>query len=676
MINEIKKYKEDLKYKEFILIPFIGPTNAGKSTIINGIIGEEILPTSLRECTKRGVLIRYAKEDENDITIRKAFLGEGKFSDKISYIKEGDLIGKGIDNVRETLKGLNNDYNKNEKDSFYCISTKIKLFDELKLSDHCKKMIYLIDLPGYGTKNIFETKIYKKIISICNAFIFVVRNSVIKENYTKEIIDSMFTQTKSQKNKLSNGLIKSCLFILNNDNKQSTGENDIDIAKNDIIDIIKGLEKENINIIFFNAKYYLNYCNNFKYFFNIKYLFNMEYDKFTTIQNMIYKNPESFNNRQNKTFKDFLCKKIMDRIKREGIGDGKITKNQQVNEHVCNEIENINSSFLKNEKDKQLIEKLISYGQDNINQITTLSKSNIEIFKKALSKQINYINKEVQDDILEIIDRVILAFDFFFSNKKEKDSKKKEEYKKTIKENNKYLLTLNDENNKYLRSIYKRLKEGITNLLEKKKKDLEKSFEAKNFDNILKEINNEILNNIKQLKQEIESYIHIFNERTNKAIYTINKIIGDSSNENIIKDNTILKEFKIYFYKKIGAEGEDLAEEIYKDIINSTQSLGNILLIKGPIKFLASSCSKYYRIMNIINIIKDEYLDRINIIFTTLYYLFKDYIDIMLHYNTLKTLSFFRIFDDRQLKIWTELHSFYEQKKKIIEQVKNDLLEK
>ncbi len=186
IINEIKKSIEDLKYKEFILIPFIGPTNAGKSTIINGIIGEEILPTNLRECTKRGILIRYAKEDENDITIRKAFLTKGRFSDKISYIKEGDPIGKGIDNVRQTLKSLNYGFNQNEKDSFYCIGTKIKLFDDLQLSDHYKKMIYLIDLPGYGTRNIFETQIYKKIISICNAFIFVVRNSVIKENDTKE----------------------------------------------------------------------------------------------------------------------------------------------------------------------------------------------------------------------------------------------------------------------------------------------------------------------------------------------------------------------------------------------------------------------------------------------------------------------------------------------------------
>ena len=97
-----------------------------------------------------------------------------------------------------------------------------------------KKIKYLIDLPGYGTGNIFETKIYKKIMSICNAFIFVVRNSVIKENDTKKILDSMFNQIKEQKNKLSNRFIKSCLFVLNNDNKQSTGENDIEIAKNDI----------------------------------------------------------------------------------------------------------------------------------------------------------------------------------------------------------------------------------------------------------------------------------------------------------------------------------------------------------------------------------------------------------------------------------------------------------
>ena len=150
IINLITKTIIDLKTYDVILIPFIGPTNSGKTTIINGIIGKEILPTDLNECTKRGIIIRYSNKNEEDITIRKASFKEEKCLDNISYYFEDErLIGRGIKQVRETLQGLNLNFNKNEEDSFYYIRTKIKLFDDLGLSDYYKKMIYLIDFPGY-----------------------------------------------------------------------------------------------------------------------------------------------------------------------------------------------------------------------------------------------------------------------------------------------------------------------------------------------------------------------------------------------------------------------------------------------------------------------------------------------------------------------------------------------
>ena len=141
IIIEIKKIIEDLKTYDVIMIPFVGSSNAGKTTIINGIIGKEILPTDLNECTRRGILIRYSKKGEDDTIIKKASFEEEKILNKTSYyFQEGKLIGKGIPNVRQTLEGLNSDFNKSEKDSFYYIRTKIKLFDDLGLSDHYIKI--------------------------------------------------------------------------------------------------------------------------------------------------------------------------------------------------------------------------------------------------------------------------------------------------------------------------------------------------------------------------------------------------------------------------------------------------------------------------------------------------------------------------------------------------------
>ena len=77
-------------------------------------------------------------------------------------------------------------------------------------------MIYLIDLPGFGSNKKFETKILPKLMSICNCFVFVVKNAIIKENEQEKIINKIFEQAKIEKNILTSTLIKSSLFIYNN----------------------------------------------------------------------------------------------------------------------------------------------------------------------------------------------------------------------------------------------------------------------------------------------------------------------------------------------------------------------------------------------------------------------------------------------------------------------------
>ena len=70
------------------------------------------------------------------------------------------------------------------------------------LNDSLKNMIYFIDFPGFGTgnRNIFESKnIYMKVMSICNSFIFVVRNSVIKENTCQSKLKEIFDLAKEGK---------------------------------------------------------------------------------------------------------------------------------------------------------------------------------------------------------------------------------------------------------------------------------------------------------------------------------------------------------------------------------------------------------------------------------------------------------------------------------------------
>ena len=298
LLKEIIECIEFISLSNYIFIPFLGPSNAGKTSIINGIIGKDVLPTDLKECTKRGIIIRYCDECDDDITIYKSY-----FSTRIIlkethyYLREGNIIGKGLEQVKEILKGLNYEFTDKEEDCFYFIKTKIQLFDELGLNDSLKRKIYLIDFPGYGTKNNFmENQICKQIISISSCFNFVVRNSIINENNTKEIIDEIFNLAKVEKKKLISGIIKSCSFILNNDNSQETTENVLESAKKDIKKI---LDKENniiddnsLNLCFFNAKYFCDYCNEYEYFFNLEKTFESEKKNFYIIK-LIFLNIQS-----------------------------------------------------------------------------------------------------------------------------------------------------------------------------------------------------------------------------------------------------------------------------------------------------------------------------------------------------------------------------------------------
>ena len=44
-------------------IAFIGNINVGKSTVLNCIIGRDILPTKENECTNRGIIISHEKSN-------------------------------------------------------------------------------------------------------------------------------------------------------------------------------------------------------------------------------------------------------------------------------------------------------------------------------------------------------------------------------------------------------------------------------------------------------------------------------------------------------------------------------------------------------------------------------------------------------------------------------------
>ncbi len=197
LTGEINKIIDYLSTYNAIFIPFLGPSNAGKTTIMNSIIGDDILTTALEECTKRGIIIR--NNDSDKIILKKSLLKKEKFLNKTHYYFDSTSkpIAIGKENVKTIINGLNNFFTDSEDNMFYYLKIKLKLFDYLNISDDIKNRIYFIDFPGFGTNNIFEkNNIYNQVMTICNSFFFIVKNSTIKDNNCKEVLSSLYNQAK------------------------------------------------------------------------------------------------------------------------------------------------------------------------------------------------------------------------------------------------------------------------------------------------------------------------------------------------------------------------------------------------------------------------------------------------------------------------------------------------
>ena len=653
LIEEIRKLIYFLKIYNVILIPLIGPISAGKTTLINGIIGKDILPTAEHECTKKGIIIGYS--DEKEIKISKYDFQKETFLNKTYYyfqkIRE---IGSGIDKVKETLQGLNKDFPKDEQNCFYYIATKIKLLDELSLNDNLKKMIYFIDFPGFGNNNYYEELIYK-IESICNSFFFVVRNLKLNQNDNGILINKIFNHAKKNKNIIDTDcFIKSCVFIVNNDKTQKTSNIDLEEGKQQISMILPAAKKSNINLTFFNAKYYLNYSNHLNYFYDLDTLFGKEYQNYQANNSNIFKNPEKYFSEQNyKTFLTYL--KYSLNIKT----DKKVKAKQKIDDEVLNKITTIssNNSFIdKNEfeKEKKNLAKLITYGQENT-KLVNLNESNIEEFKKIFLEQIKYINNEIQNNFENNINIVMNKLNIFFRVKGEKDIK--EEISNLIQNLNnmkeKFKNLLNLEKSE-INKILKMNEDKIISLLDEKNKNIIELLEKKNFEEIKKQTYKNVETCLSEIKSPMKEYLNKNISKLNKLIEEVKKILINSTQD---KEILSVKDFPTF-------SKDNIFNIIFKELKSSSDSLFYFLFTNGPIEFLKASFSEKHYLINLIDIIKKNYLKEVNSKLSIFEGQFKEYINEIVDYIEFIVWDFQTNFDEEQKKIFLEIRKVFLDKKK------------
>ena len=252
-----------------IRIALLGLYSSGKSTILNTIIGKNILPTNSNECTKRGIIIRYHNNDIPQLYKTK-FIKKEKL-DYYLFEDSNEPVCSGFNDVKKELEKLNED-NKNFEDSFYILKIKIEFYDEYNIEDELKEKIELIDFPGLHTaNNFYEQNIFGPLMKFTDGFIFVNKNDLIKEGSNFEALIDIIDKIESKKFGLNTDTF---LFILNN---FKTKELKIENAKKELDEIIFGkiIEKKGfwsyfkkeekyetkLNVVQFNAKCYLNYMN-------------------------------------------------------------------------------------------------------------------------------------------------------------------------------------------------------------------------------------------------------------------------------------------------------------------------------------------------------------------------------------------------------------------------------
>ena len=661
IINEkiIKLY--NLGIDNNIFIPFLGPKNVGKSTIINGIIGEEILSTN----TRKAIIISYLDDNKDEITISKTKLKARKSGGKIKYyfdFKDDYIIAKGFENVRETIRGLNYEistqrYNNSSQstfkpeEAFYHIKIKIKLFDDLNFDDNLKKKIYLIDVPNFENSYSLARFISNELLNIFNLFVIVVRNNLIKDPTQRNELEYIFTKSMEQTGTISKGFIKSCLFILNLDKDDKDNErqkNNIDSSIEEIKRIINVESETNIDLCHFNAEYFKSYMQNYNFFYNIKETINNLFRAFYNNKNLAFRYPEKYNEKFYKyydSFENYFVKILNDKITQKEIFDKTPKSKQIIKENIKKTIDqSIKSIELPKygieikftDKNLNKIYKTFSFCQDNLHSSKLLIKSNYDKLESDISNKIKYINNEIYNKFIENADTIIKTLDSTIIN--DNYETKLNDFQSKIAEKKNNLENFSKETVENVNKLRDDFIVKLIDSLSQKKSDIINKIKEKNKNYDLNSELNELLES--HYKTFNNNIMDIFNNIASKqkSFYIeMNSKILEYSKNNLEK----FKDFKEYFMcivLKKDNYNYDIFDELSKEIKAFIRNgISKIWDKKGIIEYIKSKIWRESYFSNIIDIIADYSSEKIKIILNLISNNFTNFINEQIDIINLRT---------------------------------------
>ena len=580
--NSITPIINNFKTSKYFYIPLLGVYNSGKSTILNDLIGYNLLPTKTGECTKKGILL--INWDKDFPIIRKA---KYIIENDISYFQiSNSIIAEGDKNVRKILNGVNGNFIEKEEDFFYVINVKIKFLDNFEDYNikELKEKICFVDLPGYGTKNKFETKdIYSKFIKSCKLLLMITRDHFGDTNNVAKI-NSLLEKIKNYQGISTQALVKKILFVINYKNldtsEKSLHKNKSDLIKN--IDALKENAINDIKLTFFNGLNYLYYLIN-------KFLFSSPKNIFKEIKNNYDKDLENFkkgysNQNPSNKFEIYFFNQLKNRLKSiYGKNIEQIEKviDKEVGESVDKIISEKKYIFKENVLND--IKAIISYSKENIEQSKYINESNYVSFKDMLKHNILIGKVESHFDLRKLIEKELNNLDQIFTKKEDSNIKPPEyiginnDYEQKIlffeKEMENIKLKIENEklSERSVPKIFEKSINEINTVLEDLKNNIEKKLKSKNWKDIQKEFEETFDRIVKDGKKDIISSLINSSDKM-KQIYeaAFEKINEFKKNPD---SNYKFDELKIYISNQLEERNnyEEAIDNIVNDIISSSK---------------------------------------------------------------------------------------------------------
>ena len=662
--NSIKPIINNLITSKYFYIPLIGVYNSGKSTILNDIIGYNLLPVKTGECTKKGILIKHW---DNDIPIiRKAkFISENK-GDKndISYFEfNNDVIAEGENNVKQILNGINGNFIEKEEDFFYIINVRIKFLEYIN-DENLKEKICFVDLPGYGTKNKFELKdIYSKFIKSCKLFLMVARDQFDDKDIVEKI-NGLMIRTSQYQGISTQSLAKKILFIVNNSQNLDISEQSLQKKKMGLIKNIVGLSKgvnKDINITFFNGLYYQYYLEKKQYFSDLPYLFDY-------MQKKHQKDYERFRKGYimsgcEKKLENYLLRNLKDDLKTifgvNNINKKEVEIDQEINNTVNSIITQKKLSF--KEKDLNDLKKIISYCKQNIDQCKYINESNFLNFRFYLYARITICKYESDNELRKLVDNNLDNLNKIFFERDDLKTGKKPVYKEITNKAEEQLSTFKSNITEKLKdfrlgitdyNVPKVLEESITEInkvLSELKDKIEEKLKHKKWKEIQNEFEQKFQSTVEEQKITIINTLEKCSDKLKAHYVNAFKIINGFK-INLDKDE--YDELKIYISNKLGEKNnyKEAIDNIVNDIVANSRTVTSWENSSGLFDYLESRFSDKAYLNKTIDFIISNSKDRLNAFKNNITYLIEEYENIIVTKINIETINIENILKERMIK--------------------------